>query len=265
MIFDTHTHLTFPQFSSIDEEISKMKNFGVNYAALIGTDINEAKKTLKIVDKYDCFYAVIWWLHPGDIKTKKDLENLESILEELLKNKTKIVWIGEVGFDYFSLKDEDSEIKKKLQKELFDIHIKIAKKYNLPLIIHSRNARSDSLKFIKESWIKKFVVHCFSEDLSFANEIMEYSSEAYFWFTGIVTYKNTDNIKNTVSKIPLNRILVETDAPFLAPQEVRWQVNTSAYTKYVLDKVKELRIENSDIVEKQIFENSLKFFGITNI
>jgi TatD DNase family protein len=105
-------------------------------------------------------------------------------------------------------------------------------------------------------------MHCFSEDWDFARELLGYSSEIYFSFSGIVTYKNAPKTHEAAAKIPLERILIETDAPFLAPQPVRGHVNEPAYVRYVLEKIGELRSENPEIIEKTIYENSLRFYGI---
>ncbi len=268
MIFDTHSHLTYKEFEKIEDEIKKMKDFWVNYSALIGNDFNDSKKAIELSNKYDCFYAVIWSVHPIDAQNYSQINNIEQELKTLIINNenNKIIWIWETWFDYFWTKDLDDKEKEKnklIQLEAFKLHTKIALYYNLPLIIHCRNAKEDTFKYLQEFNAKKFVIHCFSEDLDFAKEIIKYFPDAYFWFTWIITYKNTQNIQEVVSKIPLEKILVETDAPFLAPQILRWKQNTSAYVKYILDKIKDLRNEDSDIIENQIFQNSLNFFWIT--
>jgi TatD DNase family protein len=138
----------------------------------------------------------------------------------------------------------------------------LALKYNLPIIIHTRDAREDTLRYIKESGIRKVIIHCFSEDYSFAKELMEYSDEIVFSFSGIVTYKKSLAIQETAKLLPLSKILIETDAPFLSPQAVRGTINEPANVRYILDVIKNLRTEDSTEVEKIIFENSLQVYGI---
>ncbi len=140
----------------------------------------------------------------------------------------------------------------------------LASRYNLPLVIHTRDARDKTLEFMKEQAINRCVMHCFSEDWEFARELLEFSSEIYFSFSGIVTYKNAPKIQEAAMKIPLNRILIETDAPFLAPQAVRGSVNEPANTRYILEKICELRTESSKEIEDVIYENSLRFYRLSS-
>jgi TatD DNase family protein len=118
---------------------------------------------------------------------------------------------------------------------------------------------------MKKYNITRAVMHCFSEDWDFASELLDFSSEIYFSFSGILTYKSASLIQETASKIPLNRILIETDAPFLSPQVVRGTVNEPANTRYVLEKLQSLRIESPEHIEQQIYENSRRFYGIKNL
>ena len=138
----------------------------------------------------------------------------------------------------------------------------LACKYDLPLIIHTRDARYDTLEFMREHGIDRCVMHCFSEDISFARELLEFSDEIYFSFSGILTYKNAPKIQEAASKIPLERILIETDSPFLSPQSVRGRTNEPANTRYILEKLCELRSESREDIEKVIYENSLRFYSL---
>lgn len=129
-------------------------------------------------------------------------------------------------------------------------------------MIHSRDARQDTLDFIRDNDLRFAIMHCFAEDYPFACELMEYSDQIYFSFSGIVTYKNAPLIQEAASKIPLNRILIETDAPFLSPQPVRGTINEPANTRFVLEKICELRSESREEIERAIYENSKRVFGI---
>lgn len=139
----------------------------------------------------------------------------------------------------------------------------LACRYNLPLVIHTRDARDDTLIFMKENSITRCVMHCFSEDWDFAKELIEFSDEIYFSFSGILTYKNASKIQEAASKIPLDRILIETDSPFLAPQPVRGTVNEPANTRHVFEKLCELRGESREEIERTVYENSLRFYGLS--
>lgn len=173
-----------------------------------------------------------------------------------------MVAIGETGLDQYHL-SEDPTLRSEelaLQYYWFERLAKMAVDFSLPLVIHSRNARTETIEAIKRYHIKHAVIHCFSEDIAFARELMEYSDSIYFSFSGILTYPKSFEIQEAAKNIPLNRILVETDAPFLAPQAVRGSVNEPAYTKHTLDFLIKIRDESPEEIERQVFENSLKFY-----
>jgi TatD DNase family protein len=175
----------------------------------------------------------------------------------IIENRDIIVAVGETGFDHHYLDGSDGgkisvdmanlspKAREQIenQKHWWLAQWKLAKKYDLPLVIHTRDARDATLDFMKKNSINRCVMHCFSEDWDFAGELLDFSSEIYFSFSGILTYKNAPKIQEAASKIPLSRILIETDSPFLAPQPVRGTTNEPANTAYVLDKLLELRTE----------------------
>ena len=134
--------------------------------------------------------------------------------------------------------------------------------YKLPLVIHSRSARQETIDAIKSYGVKYAVIHCFSEDIVFAQELMEWSPDIYFSFSGIVTYKSALEIQDAASKIPLNRILVETDAPYLSPAPDRSSTNEPAKTAITLEKIISLRSEPREEVIKTIYENSMRFYQL---
>jgi len=141
----------------------------------------------------------------------------------------------------------------------------LALKYNLPVVIHTREAREDTLRYIQESGIRKAIIHCFSEDYVFAEKLMKYSNEIVFSFSGIVTYKKSLAIQEAAKLLPLSKILIETDAPFLSPQAVRGTINEPANVRYMLEAIQNLRPENSLEIEKVIFENSLRTYDIKEV
>lgn len=170
--------------------------------------------------------------------------------------------IGETGLDYYHLEEGKEEDQKRTQKAFFAAQVQLAQQHSLPVIIHTRNAAADTLACMKEFSLKKFVIHCFTEDLAFAEEILKISDESYVSFSGIITYNKSDAIRQVAKQIPLGRILIETDAPFLAPQAFRGQTNQSAFTREVLNTIIALRTEDQKTIEDTIFANSLRFFGI---
>lgn len=266
MIFDTHSHLQFDDYEDIEKELSTMKELWVEYTTLIWSDFESTNKALKIAKKYSNVFVVAWIKHPIDSTGLENLENeIIKIRNQIIENRKYIVWIWEAGFDYFHLNSDKAEEEKNTQTKVFIANIDLAKEFNLPLIIHIRDAWEDWIKIIKENNLDKFVIHCYTWNLNQAQEILELSPNAYIWFSWIVTFKNAKQVAETATQIPLDRILVETDAPYLAPDPHRGKLNTSWYTKYILDKIKELRKEAPGVIEKQVFENSLRFYWIKNI
>jgi TatD DNase family protein len=155
------------------------------------------------------------------------------------------------------------KLKKDLQKIFFKAQIELAKKYNLPIIIHNREAKDDVFEVLVETNFKNFIFHCYSEDLEYAKKLLEFAPESMISFSGIVTFKNAKEVQETAKNIPLKNILVETDSPYLTPTPFRGkEENEPAFTKYVLEKIIELREESAKEIEKQVFENSKNIFKI---
>lgn len=180
------------------------------------------------------------------------------------KYRDYVVAIGETGLDQHYLSEDPGKRTMQLEEQYywFERMAHIARDFGLPLIIHSRDARRETIDAIKRFDIKYAVIHCFSEDADFARELMEFSPDIYFSFSGILTYKNAPDIQAAARAVPLDRILVETDAPFLSPNPVRGQVNEPSHTKHVLEFLTTIRDESPEEVERQVFENSLRFYQL---
>ena len=206
-----------------------------------------------------------------------EAETILTKLEKLIQdNRDIVVAVGETGFDHHYLDgteggtkivDMDNLSEKAVQqienqKHWWLAQWELAQKYDLPLVIHTRDARDATADFMIENGINRAVIHCYSENPAFAQRLMDFSDEIYFAFGGILTYKKSEDVQATAKMLPLNRILLETDAPFLAPQAVRGQVCEPAYTRYTLDRLVELRTESAEEVERVVYENSLRFYGI---
>lgn len=206
-------------------------------------------------------------------ESMKEIEQLESLIEQ---HRDIVVAVGECGFDYHYLDGTDGgkipfdrshqteKAKKQIQnqKDWWIYQWELANRYDLPLVIHSRDTRDETIQFMKDNAIDRCVMHCFSEDWDFARELLDFSPEIYFSFSGILTYKKSEKIQEAAQKIPLHRILVETDAPFLSPQAVRGTVNEPANTRYTLEKLCELRTEKPLDIERQVYENSKRFYSL---
>ena len=278
MIFDTHSHCYWDSlYGRIGDIISHMDDVWVMHAVQIGCDVESSEKAIELARKFPGrFFATVWY-HPEEAQDNSDYTYVEKLEELIISHRESIVAIGECGFDFHYLDGSNNgkeainmnslsnkaKLQIESQKNWWMIQWEMAQKYNLPLVIHTRDARDDTLSFMREHDIYRAVMHCFSEDWDFARELLEFSPEIYFSFSGIVTYKNALKIQEAAAKIPLNRILIETDAPFLAPQPVRGSENEPAYVRYVLDKIISLRDETPEEIEKVIYENSLRFYAVT--
>ena len=278
MLYDTHCHPNLAKNKNWEQIINNfLEENPEGFLNIIWTDLEKSKQAVDLSKKFDRTFSSIW-IHPCDIYDL-DLEKSILKLENLyLKNKEKIIAIWEIWLDYYWLKAENDpkiakydknhqekiiNLKKKLQKIFFKAQIELAKKYNLPIIIHNREAKDDVLEILKQTNFKNFIFHCYSENLEYAKKLLEFSPKCKISFSGIVTFKNALEIQETAQNIPLQNILVETDSPYLTPTPFRGkEENEPAFTKYVLEKIIELRNKKKEEIKKQIFKNSLKTFWI---
>ena len=289
MLYDTHCHPYLAEKKSQDKILN---NFSQTWDFLncIWIDIESSKKSIIIANNNNFIYATIW-IHPSYTKNyigqscisthteKKVGVNLcvHPIIHKLenfyLKNQKKVVAIWECGLDYFYLWEKSwnkdiilsDDEDKTIQKDFFIAQIKLAKKYNLPLIIHNRDAASDIFEILIQEDFKNFIMHCFCEDLEYALKCIEFAPECKISFSWIVTFNSAKDIQETATKIPLKNIIIETDSPFLTPTPLRGkEENEPIFVQYVLDKIIELREESADEIKKTIFENSLEMFSIND-
>ena len=224
MIIDTHAHCYWDTIlPQIDEIAQNMKQHNVTQAVQIGCDVKTSLEAIDLARRFPGIFFATVGFHPENAQNytleeaQKELAELDKIIE---KNREVVVAIGECGLDYHYL-TENREKEIEVQRFAWRYQVELGRKYNLPLVIHSRDAREDTLKFMQEEGIDFAIMHCYAENYPFAVDIMKLSPRIYFSFSGIVTYKNAPDIQETAKKLPLDRILVETDSPFLAPQLVR--------------------------------------------
>lgn len=276
-LIDTHCHLNFQAFEKdYIEVIKRSLDNDIKAIINIGTRFDNSKKAVEIAEEFDkvypklsekCgVYAAIGF-HPDHL-----LEIEESqIQNEIKKFKTlvdnpKVVAIGEIGLDnyYFSSgRLPDSKASRKKADTIFEAFLNLAIEVNLPVIIHSRDAEEETLNFLNEysgKLSKKGAVHCFSGSLGFAKKIIDLGF--YIGFTGIITYPKTDELKKVVEEIPLSRILVETDAPFLAPQKYRGKRNEPLYVYEVIKEIANIKKIPLKEVSLVTTNNAKKLFGI---
>ncbi len=280
MIVDTHAHCYWDSMlPRIEDIVSNMKKSHIKCAVQIGCDTKTSQSAITLARQFPwTFYATVW-LHP-ETAQNKNISEVDSQIWEFEKliseNREHIVAIGETGFDFHYLDGADDgkklidlrNLSLKAQEQIENQKIwwlaqwELAQKYNLPLVIHTRDARDATLDFMVQNNIYKAVIHCYSENPDFAQKLLDFSSEIYFAFGGILTYKNAQSVQETAKMLPINRILLETDAPFLSPQAVRWTINEPANTRFVLEKLCELRNESPVEIENIVYENSLRFYNI---
>jgi len=240
---------------------------GVTRSVQIGTDLESSRQALALARRWgrDTWCSI--GLHPSDCQKYSGdsvdewIEKLESLMPG---NRDKVVGVGETGLDYYHLTRNNQEEQKQIQQNFFRAHAALALRLDLPLIVHMRDAVEDTLALIKNAGIKRAIIHCFSEDLRFAQDLLSWSDEIYFSFSGILTYKKADAVQHAARSLRLDRILIETDAPFLVPQAVRerFSTNEPAFVRHVLDYLKSLRNEPPDVVEQTVWENSNRVFRI---
>ena len=251
LIFDCHAHYYDEAFNANREELLELlPNEGVYKIINSGSDILTSKECIDISKKYSYCLATIG-IHPENA----DNFNYDFIgeLENLLINN-KVVGIGEIGLDYYY-----SSSNSNLQKDVFIKQIKLSKKYNLPIVVHDRQAHSDTLEIIKK-YRPKGLIHCFSGNLEMAKELIGLGM--FIGVGGIITFKNAGELINVVKNIPLESILLETDAPYLSPVPYRGKRCKSSYIKYVADKIADIKNISAKEVLNITRKNSLKLFNL---
>jgi len=248
MIIDTHTHLDNKKFiNDVDEVIKRALDNGVKRFIIPAADPDDLPRAIKLSEKYNEIYFAVG-VHPVDIDKYDDKLLLEHITHP------KCVAVGEIGLDYHWVKEKD---KREKQVEFFHRQIEIAKEYNKPIIVHIREATEDSIKVIKAHPEIKGVFHCFNA----AEQLLAFSDRFYYGIGGVITFKNAKKLVNVFPKIPRNRVVIETDAPYLTPEPFRGKRNEPAYTIYIRDKIASLwGVDNKD-VEDITTDNAKRLFS----
>ncbi len=232
-IFETHAHYDDDAFhEDRDFLLQQMHKEGIDYIVNIGCSMDNSREIVKMIQKYDFLYGTVG-VHPSDIDELTDTDMVE--LEEM-STKDKILAIGEIGLDYHY-----DNIDKALQKKWFVAQLEIAKRRNLPVVIHSRDAAKDTLDIMKShhNGATSGIIHCFSYGVEMVREYLDMGY--YIGVGGVVTFKNAKKLKEVVEYTPLNRIVLETDAPYLAPTPYRGKRNCSLYLTYVAEEIAALK------------------------
>jgi len=249
MIIDTHTHLDNQKFiDDVDEVIKRAKIAGVEKFIIPAADPADLPRAIKLAEKYEDIYFAVG-VHPVDIDKYND-----NLLTEYI-NHPKCVAVGEIGLDYHWVKEEE---KRQKQIDLFHRQIEIAKEFDKPVIVHIRDASEDSLKVLEEHPEIKGVLHCFNA----AEQLLKLKKRFYYGIGGVITFKNAKKLINVFPKIPKERVVIETDAPYLTPHPFRGKRNEPSYTVYIRDKIAELWGMDKESVEKITTQNARELFNI---
>lgn len=254
MLFDSHAHLNASKYNEDRHDvIMRAKESGVDFIMNPGADFESSIHAIELSEQYDFIYAAVG-IHPHDAKSMDDLM-LKEI--EAMAKKDKVQAIGEIGLDYhydFSPRD--------VQMKWFREQLRLAKKLGMPVIIHDREAHQDVLETLKEE--KAFdtgvLMHCYSGSVELMRQYVKLG--AYISIAGPITFKNAKKTVEVVKEVPLDRLMIETDSPYLTPVPFRGKRNESAYVKYVCEKIAELREDTVENIAKATKDNAIMFFGI---
>ena len=250
-MIDSHCHLDHePLVDNIKEVLSRCKKEGINKVLTISTTLSGFPKILEIVDKDEMIFGT-FGIHPHETDTDQ-LSKDE--IKKKIKSNDKIIGVGETGLDfYYNNSDKDKQI------ESFKNHINAALDLDIPLIVHSRNAELETYEILKNSHNSlKILMHCFTGSLSFAIKLMEFNT--YFSASGIITFKNSTDLQNTFKELPLERLLIETDSPFLAPEPMRGKKNEPSFVRFTLKKLSELKSIDTQELDKITTDNFNRLF-----
>ena len=261
-LFDSHAHYNDEKFDIDREEvIDEVYKSGVTKLINAGYSLNSSKYALEIAKRYNWMYTISG-ISPNDmpdnlLDLEKQLSELELFIKDE-KNSNKIVAIGEIGLDYYWEKDNE---KRNIQKQAFIKQIEIANKYKLPIVIHTREAVMDTLEILKNyNVIKKGVFHCCPLNRELVKEALKL--EFYISFAGPVTFKNSKNANEIIEMVPNNRILIETDSPYLAPEPNRGKRNDSRNVKYIAQKIADVKQIDVKEIAKITYDNACRIFNI---
>ena len=258
MIIDSHCHLTYePMSNSLDETISRANKDGVKYILTISTEDKSFDNILKIIKKHNCVYGT-YGIHPHEAKLHKHI-NSEHILKKINLDK-KIIGIGESGLDFYYNHSERTD-----QIRCFEQHIYAAQEKKLPLIVHTRSAEKDTLEILKKNLKKKdfkILIHCFTGSREFAFKLIDLG--AYISASGVVTFKKSFDLAKTFKDLPNEKILVETDAPYLAPVPLRGKPNEPSYIIHTVKFLSDLKKLSFNDFSNITTNNFLNLFGKLN-
>lgn len=250
-LVDTHTHIYGDKYNSDFFEVLKRTKEELEFIVSIGYDLESSKKSVELSNKYDFIYSTVG-IHPVDIKEYND--EVENELIAMVKNNTKVVAIGEIGLDYYWMEDP-----KEIQQDVFRKQLNISRETKLPVVIHTRDALEDTLKILSEYKDIGGILHCFPGSYDSVKSLLD---RYYVGVAGVVTFKNNKKTQEMVKQVPLDRVVIETDCPYLTPEPFRGHRNEPTYVKYVAEKIAEIKGISYEEVIKVTTENAKAIYNI---
>lgn len=254
MFFDTHTHINVEQFEDdVEEVIERAIENGVTRMSVVGFDFPTIEKALELSEKYDEVYATIGW-HPTEAGSYND--EVEAYLREIYSSR-HVVAVGETGLDYHWMEDP-----KEVQFEAFRRQIKLAKEYNLPVTIHNRESTKDVYRILEEEGLPQAgaIMHSFGVSTRWLKRFVNLGT--MISLSGVVTFKNAPEVREIAQAVPLDRLLIETDAPYLSPEPNRGKRNEPSYVRFVAQEIAQVRGMSVEEVAKITTDNANRFFKL---
>lgn len=253
-LIDTHAHIDMGvnEETSLSDIISEMNEFGVKKAIIPAVEVSTQDKVVEIANSEENIFGMVG-LFPSEAKTFTP--EFEEKMEEIARNNSKIVAVGEIGLDYYWDKSFVD-----LQKEVFIKQIKMAQRLNLPIVVHDREAHKDCFDILKENKAEHVLFHCFSGSVEFMKECVR--EGWYIALGGVVTFKNAVKMKDVAREVPLDRLVLETDSPYLTPVPYRGKPNKPAYVRYVAEEIAKIRNLPLEELIDVTTTNAERFFGI---
>ncbi|KID41058.1 putative deoxyribonuclease YcfH [Fructilactobacillus fructivorans] len=255
-IFDSHTHLNDRPFENdIDGYVNHAQKLGVVRMANVGSNAELNERSLQLAQRYDNLYSIVGW-HPEDALNYD--QDQEQLLEKQLENP-KVVAVGEIGMDYFQ-----DTTPKDVQERVFRRQIEIAKNMHLPISVHNRDAFEDVYRILKDEHISEVggIIHSFNGDSEWMKKFIDLGMVVSY--SGVVSFKKTKEVHEAARLTPMDKILVETDAPYLTPEPFRGRQNEPAYSLYTLEAVARFKDVDPDVVARATYANTNRIFGLEN-
>lgn len=251
-MIDSHAHLNDPHFdANLTEVAERAKQAGVEGIINVGYDLESSHKAVALAEEYDWMWAVVG-VHPHEAR----LVTPDTMAElERLARHPKVVAIGETGLDYYY-----DHSPREVQQQVFHQHLELAAKLKLPVVIHSRDAAQDTINIVKEHPDNRCVIHCYSGSLETAKIYLDLGH--FISFTGSVTFKNAAKLREVAAAVPLERLMIETDCPYLSPEPMRGKPNEPAWIEYVAAKLAELHSISVDDLKAITAANARLFFNL---